>query len=64
MKEALACESRSFFCAQSGRTAYGIVRDGYFVSSVGNDSQETIRKYIESQGQPRYPAFFILCLKA
>ena len=28
MKEALACESRSFFCARSGRTAYGIVRDG------------------------------------
>ena len=25
MKEALACESRSFFCARSGRTAYGIV---------------------------------------
>lgn len=24
--------------------------DGYFVSSVGNVSQETIRKYIENQG--------------
>lgn len=24
--------------------------DGYFVSSVGNVSQETIKKYIESQG--------------
>ena len=24
--------------------------DGYFVSSVGNVSQETIRRYIESQG--------------
>lgn len=24
--------------------------DGYFVSSIGNVSQETVRKYIESQG--------------
>lgn len=24
--------------------------DGYFVSSIGNASEETIRKYIESQG--------------
>ncbi len=24
--------------------------DGYFVSSVGNVSQETIKKYIEKQG--------------
>ena len=24
--------------------------DGYFVSSVGNVSQETIRKYVENQG--------------
>ena len=24
--------------------------DGYFVSSVGNVSQETIKKYIENQG--------------
>ena len=25
-------------------------RDGYFVSSIGNVSQETVRKYIENQG--------------
>ena len=24
--------------------------DGYFVSSIGNVSQETIKKYIENQG--------------
>ena len=33
--------------------------DGYFVSSIGNVSQETIKKYIENQGQLRYPVFFI-----
>ncbi|MCI6460927.1 transposase [bacterium] len=24
--------------------------DGYFISSIGNVSQETIKKYIENQG--------------
>lgn len=32
--------------------------NGHFVSSVGNVSQGTIRKYIENQGKLRYPAFF------
>ena len=33
--------------------------DGYFVSSVQNVSQKTIKKYIENQGELRYTAFFI-----
>lgn len=29
---------------------YTLWADGYFVSSIGNVSQETVRKYIENQG--------------
>ena len=29
---------------------YTFWSDGYFISSIGNASEETIRKYIESQG--------------
>ena len=29
---------------------YTFCTDGYFVSSIGNVSQETVKKYIESQG--------------
>lgn len=31
--------------------------DGYFVSSVGNVSQETIKKYIENKGSCATPHF-------
>lgn len=47
------------FLRQNFYKEHTLGTDGYFVSSIGNVCQETIKKYIENQGWLCYPAFFI-----
>ena len=43
-------KKHGFFLRHNFYKEYTFWTDGYFVSSIGNVSQETIKKYIENQG--------------